>query len=218
MDNFGREIGAIRNEYRRSFGALIGIAQGLLCDRQLNDKEIYFLHDWLDHNVEIARRWPGDIVYTRVREVLLDGVVTEEERQFLIKTLLDLIGSDGADLPKAAHATGLAYDDIHPLTFSEKYFCLTGDFVYGPRQSCEGSIKKRGGLISSGVTQRLTYLVVGSHGSPEWKHGSFGLKIEKAMEYKRSGRPLMIVREDCWIKSLEVWEIAFVGLVIAAVI
>jgi NAD-dependent DNA ligase len=204
MDTFGREIGAIRNEFRRSLGALVGIAQGLLCDRRLDDKEIHFLHDWLQQNIEIARRWPGDIVHTRVREVLVDGVVTEDERNFLVKTLLNLIGSDGADLPKPAHVTGLAYDDADPLLFNGKVFCLTGDFVYGPRKSCECVIKKRGGAVSSGVTQKLSYLVIGSLGSPEWKHGSFGLKIEKAMEYKRSGREIFIVREDCWTKSVGV--------------
>lgn len=44
------------------------------------------------------------------------------------------------------------------------------------------------------MTKKLDYLVVGGLGSLEWKHGSFGTKIEKAMQHKRAGVPLFIVR------------------------
>ena len=48
----------------------------------------------------------------------------------------------------------------------------------------------------------MNYLVVGLRGSGEWKHGSYGTKIEKAIEYKRAGLRLFIVPEDAWSKSL----------------
>lgn len=35
-------------------------------------------------------------------------------------------------------------------------------------------------------------------GSPEWKYGSFGTKIEKAVSYRDGGLPLRIVHEDTW--------------------
>lgn len=71
-------------------------------------------------------------------------------------------------------------------------FCLTGDFVYGPRRFCEERIKTLRGTVLSNVTKKLRYLVIGSLGSPEWKHGSFGLKVEKAMKYKRDGMPIRL--------------------------
>jgi hypothetical protein len=37
----------------------------------------------------------------------------------------------------------------------------------------------------------------------EWKHGSFGTKIEKAMEYKRGGCSILVVAEACWTRSLK---------------
>jgi hypothetical protein len=52
------------------------------------------------------------------------------------------------------------------------------------------------------LNKKLTYLIVGGLGSPEWKHGSFGTKIEKAMQYKRQGLGIMIVHEDNWAQSL----------------
>ncbi len=53
----------------------------------------------------------------------------------------------------------------------------------------------RGGRISN-VTKSLDYLVVGGMGSAEWKHGSYGLKIEKAVTYREAGVPLRIVHEE----------------------
>jgi hypothetical protein len=44
--------------------------------------------------------------------------------------------------------------------------------------------------------------VIGSLGSPEWKHGSFGTKVEKAMKYKQAGLSILIVPEECWATSL----------------
>ena len=81
---FARQSGAFRNDMNRSFGALIGIAQGLVRDQQLNDNEIRFLREWLESNENIALTWPGDVVHSRMMEVLADGVVTEEERAYLL--------------------------------------------------------------------------------------------------------------------------------------
>ncbi len=202
--DFGRDRGRYFNEIKRSLGALAGIAQGLVADRHLNDQEIYFLRDWLVNNQAAATQWPGNVILARIESVVEDGIITEDERAHLLKTLLDLVGSDGPDLAAGTHATALACDVIGNLSITRSTFCLTGDFVYGPRERCETVIKKQGGKISSTVTMKLNYLVVGALGSPEWKHGSWGLKIAKAKEYKTAGCPIMIVDEECWTKSLQV--------------
>jgi hypothetical protein len=54
--NFGREIGSIRKSFRLSIGALIGIAQRLICDQNLSAEEVYFLDNWLEYNMEVSRR------------------------------------------------------------------------------------------------------------------------------------------------------------------
>jgi hypothetical protein len=41
--DYGRIIGKYVNEMRHSLGALVGIAQGLMCDGVLTDDEIHFL-------------------------------------------------------------------------------------------------------------------------------------------------------------------------------
>lgn len=199
---FARQAIAYKNDLTRSLGALLGIAQGMLCDGHLNDQEIRFLSDWLASNDAIANSWPGDILCQRVRDALKDGVITKEEREHLAATLQQIIGGEREDLAEASHVTGLALDRDAVVLVPNSTFCLTGDFVYAPRRVCEDMTAKRGGSLASGVTKKLSYLVVGGLGSKEWKHGSFGTKIEKAMQYKRDGVPILIVHEDQWAAAL----------------
>jgi NAD-dependent DNA ligase len=186
----------------RSLGALLGIAQGLLSDHLLNDQEIKFLNDWLDANDVIATSWPGDVVHARIRSALADGVITDAERAHLVDTLQKLIGGTLDELAESMHVTRLAFDDVPRIEFLDALFCLTGDFVFGPRNVCEATIERRGGAVSRSVTKKLRYLVVGGLGSAEWKHGSFGTKLVKAMEYKRNGLGIYIIHEDQWASSL----------------
>lgn len=198
---FARQGAAYANDMKRSLSALVGIAQGLLCDGQLNDDEIRFLDAWLIENDAIANAWPGDVIHSRLRSALADGVVTEGERAHLVDTLTQLIGGSLDELAASTHVTGLALDTVDRVNFANAWFCLTGDFVYAPREKCVKAIEQRGGIVG-GVTKKLRYLIVGGLGSPEWKHGSFGTKIEKAMQYKRDGLPIFIVHEDIWASSL----------------
>jgi hypothetical protein len=201
--SYGRLIGAQINAMRHSLGALVGIAQGLLCDGVLTDDEVRFLKKWFTENEELCYAFPGDVVYNKVKEILSDGVVTEAEREHLIKVLRDLIGAPETDLAAAARVIEPAYDQLDRIDFAEKYFLLTGEFIHGPRKHCETVIKERGGLISKSVNKRLNYLIIGSLGSVEWKHGSFGTKIEKVMQYKREQVPIYVVKEAVWREALK---------------
>lgn len=199
---FARQGAAFRNDLNRSVGALLGIAQGLICDGHLNDGEIHFLNEWLSENENIANTWPGDVLHARVRSVLADGRVSEAERSYLLETLQKLIGGTLEELGEATHVSELMFDVVDSVSFNGSTFCLTGDFVFAPRAVCAEAIECRGGSVSSSVTKKVKYVVVGGLGSSEWKHGSFGTKIEKAMELKRDGVPLLIVHEDPWANSL----------------
>jgi NAD-dependent DNA ligase len=199
---FARQSATFRNDLNRSFGALVGIAQGLICDGHLNDQEIRFLERWLQENESIALSWPGDVVYARIKAALDDGLITQHERDHLMETLQQLVGGTLDELADSTHVTSLAFDEVESVRFKDSRFCLTGDFVFAPRASCAEAIEKRGGIISASVTKKVRYVVVGGLGSPEWKHGSFGTKLEQAMQLKREGVPLLVVHEDCWAASL----------------
>jgi len=200
-ESYGRQLGREKNDLARSMGALLGISQGLLCDGNLNDKEIEFLHGWLRENAAIASMPPASIIFQRVSAILEDGVITPTERAYLTETLQRFIGGSAEDLAKPTHVTQLGFDNVERIAFRDSLFCLTGEFAYAERGQCEEMIATRGGVVGN-VTKKLNYLVVGERGSMEWKHGSFGTKIAKALDYKQRGAPILIVAESVWASSL----------------
>lgn len=201
-NDWARQAAHYRNEFRRSAGQLVGIAMGLLADSRLDDAEIHYLHDWLDKHEEVACCWPGNVVHRRIKSVIADGMISQAERAYLIETLNQLAGEHPAAVACMNQVTELAFDDVKTLTFPGHCFCLTGNFVYAPRAICEEEVVERGGIVRCSVSRKVCYLVVGSLGSPEWKHGSYGGKIEKAMELKSQGAPIQVVREDVWAEAL----------------
>jgi NAD-dependent DNA ligase len=203
MDNhFARRAVAYRNECMRACSELVGLAEGLIADSQLNDAEINFLDRWLERNDAASCDWPGNVLHARVREVLTDGIVTADEREYLVKTLKLLVGGRLETVAAAPRVNELALDEVDNVTIPQSLFCLTGDFVYASREKCEQVIVASGGLVHPSITMKINYLVVGGLGSDEWKHGNYGTKIMKAIEYKRRGCPILIVHEDLWAKSL----------------
>lgn len=172
-----------------------------MADQVLNDQEILFLSGWLDGCQNVSLSWPGSVIRAQVQDVLADGVVTAEERAHLVDTLGQLLGGKLDEVAEATFVSELPMDELQAIGVAGKQFCFTGDFVFGPRKACEDAVVRRGGLIAN-VTKKLDYLVVGGLGSPEWKHGSFGTKIEKAMQHKQAGTQLFIVHEDLWASAL----------------
>lgn len=198
---FARQGGAYVNEMNRSLAALLGIAQGMLADGILTDAEIHFLDEWLTNNSAIATTWPGDLIHRRIRDVLEDGIVTPEERSHLVETLQKLIGGTLEELADLAHVTELIFDEVREIQVDGSVFCLTGNFVYAPREVCIRETIERGGIVKPNVSKKIDFVVVGGMGSPEWKHGSFGTKIQKAMELKQKAS-IAIIHEDKWAKCL----------------
>ena len=87
----------------------------------------------------------------------------------------------------------------HPVSLGPRRFsCSLGSLRSGPRKECERQVHSLGGRCEESVTQQTNYLIVGTFGSRDWAHTSFGRKIEKAVAYRRSGMGLAIISEDHW--------------------
>ena len=117
------------NQMNRGLGALLGIATGLLADKQLTDAEVSFLHDWLNNNSAIGTAWPGDVIHAQIKDVLSDGVVTEEERAHLVSSLQKLIGGTIEELADTTHVTQLLPFETPVMSLPGSTFCLTSSFV-----------------------------------------------------------------------------------------
>lgn len=188
---------------KRSCESLIGICSGLIADGDLNDKEIIFLSTWLAENDLIAKTWPGEVVFSRVREILADGVVTVEERAYLVDALEKLAGGSFADTGAIGfNANTLPVDPAVAVNIPGSSFCFTGQFLFGTRAACERAIGFRAGLVSPGVSRKTNYLVIGEMASRAWKNTSHGTKIEAAVLLQSQGASIQIVPEASWVRAL----------------
>lgn len=94
-----------------------------------------------------------------------------------------------------------------PVIFKGACFCLTGKFAYGPRKVCEAEVVQRGGITKSDVSNLVDYLVIGNFCSDQWRHTTYGRKIEAAIisleQMKRQvGEQIAIIHEDHWAQYL----------------
>jgi NAD-dependent DNA ligase len=190
------------DSFKQSLGELLGIARGLMADQELKNSEIRFLHDWLEARYSMTSSFPGNVIYERVREVLEDNVVTEEERSHLVETLNMLIEDRLEDLAEQVDLTELWFDEVGLIEFNKSRFCLTGNFVYGPEDVCKTAIEQRGGIVTPSVGEESQFLVVGGLGVDEWRSGGLGEEIESAMRLRATGKSVKIIPEDSWIAHL----------------
>ena len=199
---FGGMAKALDPETQAACTALLGIISDVMADRHLDNQEIASISSWLERHLTLVTVWPISIVGDLVREILADGIVTERERALLTAHLDAVTKVSFRTINHAVSSNALELDEVDVIAFDGQRFCFSGNFLFGDKDLCAAEIVQRGGIIVSGVSKKLDFLVVGGLGSPEWKHGSFGTKIEKAMEYRANGSNVRLIHEQTWIAFL----------------
>ncbi|AIC28279.1 DNA polymerase III epsilon subunit domain-containing protein [Rhizobium etli bv. mimosae str. IE4771] len=180
---------------------LLGLARGLVADGNINQAEVEFLEKWLVANAGISDLPILSTLFYRVRDILSDGVVDEEEKAELLDTLNRFSNRD-FELGETLKATTLPLCAPAPvLSFEGRTYCFTGTFNYGQRKHCEAAVTERGASAGS-LTQKTNVLVIGMYATDSWKHSSFGNKIMNAVEYRLKGLPISIVSEEHWVRHL----------------
>lgn len=182
---------------------LNGLCKGLISDRTLSEEEVRYLDWWLTQNGALKSNYPGKELYALVKEILSDGIITTEESENLHKALVDFTGCDLANGVVDGLSTKLPLDNTVEVSVENKTFCLTGVFLAGKRAHVEDLIKRNNGLISSGITKKIDFLVIGTLSSRDWKFSSHGRKIEKAVSYRDDeGAKLKIISEEMLFDAL----------------
>lgn len=166
------------------------IIESIMTDNKIELEEINELNEWLDSNTQLIGNYPFDKIYSIVKNVLEDGVVSTNEYDELMQTFNDFINP----------IKGEKINDS--VNFQDKIFCLTGTFNSGSKDSIEEKINQKGGICGKGVTSKTNYLIVGGSGSDAWKFGNYGGKVQKAMELKEKGKNIEIIGEDDFLKQL----------------
>ncbi|MCB1693133.1 MAG: BRCT domain-containing protein [Pseudomonadales bacterium] len=186
----------------RSIDELIGICRGVIADGVVDEREAIFLGQWIENHRDIAERWPVNILYARITEMLKDGVLSRGEQGELLETLREITG-DSVMVAEPGRSTTLPLDKPAPkVSFVGKTFCLTGRFVFGSNLECEETILELGGSVDSSPGKDTDYLVIGELCSPDWAHTTFGRSIERAIELQEQGAPISIISEEHWVDSL----------------
>jgi NAD-dependent DNA ligase len=206
LDPHGQPFNIRFNRARRAerdLCEILGMAKGMLGDGVVNESEALQLREWLKGHPDALEQWPVNRIVDRVERVFADGRVDDGEREDLRELLEALVGGRAGMVCGEDASTELPLDQPPPqLWWRGSIFVFTGKFAFGTRADCERQIVTLGGLPERTITRRTRYLIIGTFGSRDWVHTSFGRKIEKAVEYRENGLPLAIVAEEYWAASL----------------
>lgn len=181
----------------RNIDEFIGICKGVLADDEFNVKEKKYLTEWIENNKLYDNVAVKKIYYELKNTKDLDD-------------LKNLLISFTGGLPPVKEiqsmSTQLPIEKmLLPIKFENESFCLTGNFssAYGKRKVLEDLIEAKGGICKKRVTLDLDYLVIGEFGNNDWRHSSFGRKIEDAMKIqKNKNSKIKIISEKQLLKDL----------------
>lgn len=112
--------------------------------------------------------------------VVIDGL---KNRKAIIDRLLEFVAIEKISSQK------------EPGPLQGKTFLFTGALLAMTRLKAEEEVEKRGGMIMSGVSKNLDYLVVGDGGGA-------GSKLDKAKKLQQSGVTTRILNEKKFLKMI----------------
>ncbi|WP_084517619.1 BRCT domain-containing protein [Desulfatiglans anilini] len=185
----------------RQIDTLIGISKGLVADGRVDQSEAEFLLIWL---IQARQNTDNPVIMNLLNKVcymLEDGVLDPDESAELL-SILHKINGEPSEIGELAKTTSLPVDYPLPsVTFEGMEFLFTGTCIYGTRKQCQAAIESLGGVNAKGVTKKLNYLILGTYVTDSWAHETYGRKIEKALQYREEGVPLVIITEEHWINE-----------------
>lgn len=195
----------LTSELQRFHGMLGGIS----ADGVITPDELQGLRQWMDERGYLRSCYPFDEVESLITSVLRDGVVDKREHECLqmFFTEFTTYGEHRAlEIPLDTISKPLSgiCAACPEVSFPEKFFCFTGSSRRMSRKELAELVESKGGAFSPRVTIELNYLVVGADGSPAWAFACYGRKVEQAMQYRKQGRPIVLVHEnDFWDAAQE---------------
>lgn len=188
----------------RKADELIGICRGIMADGTINQKEAEFIISWINSNCDLVSKYPFNIVYSRISEMLSDSYLSDDEKDDLFDLMQKLTGGEIIDEDAESMSSTLPLCSPAPkIVFDSSSFVFTGVFTTGARKVLEELVKELGGLVHDTIKKDTDYLVIGDIGSKDWAHSSYGRKIEKAVEYRDiKDTGISIICESHWAKFL----------------
>ena len=169
-----------------------GIATGITADNVVNDQERNALINWVKMRKEFLTEFP----LSDFANLVMNKAKSNEEILLFCKSVALDISKDKNQVIENI------YDQVDKIDYDGYGFCISGEFKKLYRDQIEEIITERGGIVKSGVTKLVHYLVIGSNKSDGWAHGKWGRKIEKAIELRKAGLPILIIDEETFLKYI----------------
>lgn len=186
---------------------LTGLLHGILADGEISDEEVYALEKWVATNSYLSGTYPFDEIESLISTVLLDGKISEDERNILkayFSNFIDLTISYNLNEKKInefkeMYSVGGICSICQEIDFDGTLFCFTGESERAKRKDIATIIEAHGGKFKNNITNDTKYLIVGNKGNPCWAFSCYGRKIEDAIQRRKNGQKLIIVNEiDFW--------------------
>jgi hypothetical protein len=177
---------------QKNIDELIGICQGILADNLINKDEIDFIYGWIQGKFskdEIKKFFIVNYIYNNLEKSLETSNLNDKDFNNFKNKLKNIISLDSI------------LDNINSIE-NNSICCCSGIFSED-KTTIKQILKNKNITITKNVTLDINYLIIGSLGNPEWKHGLYGNKIEKAIDYrdkKKTG--LVIISEQQLLKYL----------------
>jgi len=188
----------------RQIDELIGICKGMLSDGATNTAEASYLLNWLESNKNASNVWPANVLYPRIKTMLQDNILDNNEEKELLKLLLSVTGGPKTEEYAPSMSTTLPFDKPPPvIQFIDQHFCVTGKLFSCSRAQAFTAITNKGGKTAKTVTLKTNYLIIGEIGSRDWIHSTHGRKIEKAVQLKDAGHAIHIIPETHWYNAIK---------------
>ena len=178
---------------------LKNITQGILADDVINENEVEYLLNWIDDHIEVTLNDEIEKIYDVLLEAMMDGEIDKQEERAIKKLLSTFIEENN----NSEDCLSPLCSPLPDVTITDNVFCFTGDFNLGTRGYCEKIVLAHGAKTSKGITKKVDYLVIGANESELWSHGSYGAKIEKAVEYREKGTGVKIISEEHFLKYID---------------
>ncbi|GIZ53914.1 BRCT domain-containing protein [Noviherbaspirillum aridicola] len=177
--------------------ALVG---AIAADGEVTEDELRGLSAWLANHGHLKTCWPYDEIDSLVTKVLADGRIDEQEHRLIqgffteFVALYDDRAITSPLVSEDALLTGLCA--VCPeISFANSTFCFTGESSKYSRSELSGFVQGLGGVVVSGVSGKVNYLVIGADGNPCWAYACYGRKVEKAVELRKQGKRIVLVHE-----------------------
>lgn len=178
------------SEETKALQQLQGFLMGIISDEKLTIEEVLALDNWMKNNIELQGNYPFDRVFKSLNYVLEDGVIEKRELEEL------------TELFKQFTMPTEDSESVIIAGIKDRHFCLTGKFMCGEKEVVQNMITEKGGFCDKTVKKSTDYVVVGSFGNENWKQGTYGEKIKKAMEWKEKGSNVEIITEEKFLSFI----------------